>query len=123
MVIHYSTPYPNVSTLSVHSLHFDGQRMVAVLGVQLPHYLIKYSAALLYLLLSLSGLLLNILWAAVLYLGHRHFSQRPFYIVSRHLMISDVLCVLGQLAIAVPLAFMDYKTALSSFYLQFVYEI
>jgi hypothetical protein len=86
--------------------------MYTLVGVQLPHPLIKYLAGLLYLCLSLTGLALNILWGVILYLGHRHFSRLPFYIVSRHLMVSDILCVIGQLAIAAPLSFMDYKTGL-----------
>lgn len=45
--------------------------MSTVLGVELPHPLIKYFAALIYALLGLSGISLNVLWAAILLLGHR----------------------------------------------------
>lgn len=105
----------NASDLPIKILHFDAQKMSAVLGVELPHPLIKYLSAFIYLCLSLSGLALNLLWGTILYLGHRHFSQRPFYIVSRHLMISDILCVVSQLVVAVPLTFMDYKAGISRF--------
>lgn len=79
--------------------------------IVLPGAIIKYVAALAYLSLSLTGLVLNLLWIGCLFAGHRYFSQRPFFIVSRHLTISNILCVVGCLTVAFPLTIMDYKTA------------
>jgi hypothetical protein len=117
MVVHYTTPRPNLSAFSFVDIRLEeSARMSTVFGIELPNPIIKYFAGLLYLVLGLNGLALNLLWVGILFLGHRVFSQRPFYIVSRHLLISDVLCVLGQLGAAVPLTFMDYKTAISEYY-------
>lgn len=110
MSIYYSRLHSDAFNLSVQ--HISDSKMYAVVGVQLPHPMIKYSAGILYLFLSLSSILLNLLWGVILYVGHRHFSQRPFYIASRHLMVSDILCSISQLAIAVPLSFMNYSMGL-----------
>ncbi|KAI6213616.1 hypothetical protein M3Y94_00171100 [Aphelenchoides besseyi] len=111
MWVTYTSGRPNV-TFESDSTSPKGFKMVLV-GIELPDPSIKFLSGLLYFGLSISGITLNILWAIILYLGHRHFSQRPFYIVARHLLISDLLCAISQFVVAAPLAVMSYKTALA----------
>ncbi|CAD5231888.1 unnamed protein product [Bursaphelenchus xylophilus] len=82
-----------------------------MLVTDLPSTAVKDLAAILFTLLALNGLLLNCLWALILIMGHRHFSRRPFYIISRHLLVCDLLCISGQVVLAVPLTIMDYHHA------------
>ncbi|KAI6189851.1 hypothetical protein M3Y97_00053200 [Aphelenchoides bicaudatus] len=112
MAVHYFTIRPNFSTFSLSDVEETG-KMPSVLGVVLPHPIIKYFAAFIYLFLGLNGISFNLLWTAILFVGHRYFSQRPFFIVSRHLMLSDILCLIGQLGATIPLTFMDYRAGLS----------
>ncbi|KAI6241957.1 hypothetical protein M3Y99_00271700 [Aphelenchoides fujianensis] len=50
---------------------------------------------------------INVVWGVILYAGHRHYSSRPFYIVSRHLLVGDLLVAFAQFSVAAPLALMS----------------
>ncbi|CAD5224514.1 unnamed protein product [Bursaphelenchus okinawaensis] len=84
-----------------------------MLVTDLPSAAVKNLATVLFTLLALNGILLNSLWCLILIMGHRHFSRRPFYIISRHLLVCDLLCISGQVVLAVPLTIMEYHNAWS----------
>lgn len=73
-----------------------------------PGFLVKGVATILYFLLSLFGLTANVNMTVIFYMGHRHFSQRPFYIAARHLLIADFLTLFAQITVAVPMSLMPH---------------
>lgn len=105
MFVEYTHQHPFITFESSPS-EPHGFRMVVV-GVEPSSLWIKYLAALLYYALSIGGLTINIVWGVILYAGHRHYSSRPFYIVSRHLLVADLLVAFAQFFVAAPLALMS----------------
>ncbi|KAI6229778.1 hypothetical protein M3Y99_01136500 [Aphelenchoides fujianensis] len=105
MFVEYTRQHPFI-TFESDAADPHGFRMVVV-GVEPSSPWAKYLAALLYYALSLGGLTINAVWGVILYAGHRHYSSRPFYIVSRHLLVGDLLVAFAQFAVAAPLALMS----------------
>lgn len=60
--------------------------------------------AILYFVLALTSFCANVMLTIVFFVGHRYFSQKPFYIVARHLLVADFCLLLPQFSISVVMA-------------------